>query len=111
MVATKLNVNAFGNGSGHHHPPAALHPDQVVYVAYLARLCNFKPSAGSFWKNLWHNEVAFPRPRFSKDLEEKSQQLIKCHHCPVEVRADATLALEFSDRLLGFSDERILYLC
>ena len=80
----------------HPHPPTALHPDQVVYVACLARLCKFTPSAGSFWNNLWLNQVAFPRPRFSQDLEEKLQQLSDCPYCPEEVRADATLALRFS---------------
>jgi hypothetical protein len=90
----------------HQHPPAALHPDQVVYVACLARLCEFKPSAGSFWRNLWHNEVAFPRPLFSKDLEERLQRLRDCHHCPQEVRDDAKLALGFSDSQNMASSQR-----
>jgi hypothetical protein len=90
----------------HSHPPAALHPDQVVYVACLARLCRFEPSPSSFWRNLWHNEVAFPRPLFSNDLEEKLQQLCNCDHCPQEVRADAKLALEFADSQTLASSQR-----
>ena len=90
----------------HSHPPAALHPDQVVYVACLARLCRFEPSPGSFWRSLWHNEVAFPRPLFSKDLEEKLQQLCNCHDCPQEVWTDAKLALDFSDSRTMASSQR-----
>ena len=90
----------------HHHPPAALHPDQVVYVTCLAQLCDFEPSTGSFWTNLWHNEVAFPRPLFSKDLEERLQQLRDCYHCPREVRVRAKLALEFSDTRNMASSQR-----
>ena len=74
----------------HHHPPAALH---VVYVTCLARLCDFKPSPGSFWRNLWHNEVAFPRPLFSEDLEKKLRQLGDCDQCPLEVKGHAKFAL------------------
>lgn len=90
----------------HHHPPAALHPDQVVYVECLAWLCNFEPSTGSFWKNLWHNEMAFSRPLFSKDLEEKLQQLCDCHHCPQETVVHAKQALEFSDSRHMASSQR-----
>jgi hypothetical protein len=82
----------------HSHPPVARHPDQVAYVACLARLCELEPSARS-WKNLWHNEVAFPRPRFSEDLEEKLQQLRDCDHCPQEVRVHAKRALKISQNM------------
>ena len=81
----------------HHHSHAALNPDLVAYVACLARLCDFEPSTGSFWKNLWHNEVAFPRPHFSKDLEEKLKQLRDCPQCPREVQDHAKHALDFCD--------------
>ena len=77
----------------HHHPPAALSPDQVAYVACLSRLCNFKPSTGSFWRN----EVAFPRPIFSEDLKKKLKDLRDCDECPREVRRHASHALDFSE--------------
>ena len=81
----------------HHHSHVALNPDLVAYVACLARLCDFEPSTGSFWKNLWHNEVAFPRPHISKDLEEKLKQLSDCPQCPREVQDHARHALDFCD--------------
>ena len=80
----------------HHHPPA-LDADQVAYVTCLAQLCDFEPSTGSFWKNLWRNEVAFPRPNFSEDLERKLKDLRDCRQCPPEVQDHARRALEFSD--------------
>ena len=90
----------------HHHPPAALDPDQVAYIACLARLCDFEPSTGSFWTNLWHNEVAFHRPLFSKDLEEKLKQLRDCHDCPQEVQEHASQALDFSQNMSSSQREK-----
>ena len=81
----------------HHHPPAALDPDEVAYVACLAGLCDFKPSTRSFWVDLWRNEVAFPRPIFSEDLKKKLKDLRDCDDCPREVRRHASHALDFSE--------------
>ena len=90
----------------HHHPPAALDPDQVAYVECLARLCDFDPSIGSFWKNPWRNEVAFPRPIFSEDLKKKLKDLRDCHQCLPEVQDHARRALEFSDSENSASSQR-----
>ena len=81
----------------HHHPPAALDPDLVAYVECLAWLCKFKPSTSSFWKGLRRNEVAFPRPIFSEDLEKKLEDLRDCSQCPEEVQNCARLAIMCSD--------------
>ena len=84
----------------HPHPPhdksEGVDPDLVAYVACLARLCDFETSTVSFWKKLWHNEVAFRRPLFSKDLEEKLKQLRDCPDCLQEVQDHARQALDFS---------------
>ena len=85
----------------HHHPShdpsGGLDPDLEAYVACIARLCDYELSTSSFWKNLWRNEVAFHRPLFPKDLNEKLKQLSDCHDCPPDVRKNARHALEFSD--------------
>ena len=78
----------------------------MVYVECLAKLCDYEPSTGSFWKNLWHNEVAFPPPHFSKDLEEKLRQLRDCPSCPQQVRDHAKQALDFSD--LNLSEKSVV---
>ena len=89
----------------HQHPPA-LDPDQVAYVTCLAQLCDFEPSTGSFWKNLWHNEVAFPRPIFSEDLKKMLKDLRDCRQCPPEVQNYTRRALEFSDSENRASSQR-----
>jgi hypothetical protein len=85
----------------HHHPPAALPPDLVAYVTCLALLCDFDTSNDPFWKQLWYNEVAFPRPLFPKDLEEKLMELGTCKHCPQKVKRYAIKALDFSENMAG----------
>ena len=75
-----------------HDKHATLKPDQVAYITCLGKLCHYTPSPGSFWRN----EVAFPRPIFSRDLAEKLQQLLDCPHCPQEVRDHVNQALQFS---------------
>jgi hypothetical protein len=89
-----------------HHPPAALHPDLVAYVTCLALLCDFDTSTDPFWKQLWHNEVAFPRPLFPKDLEEKLTELCTCKHCPQKVKRYAIKALDFSENMAGSQHEK-----
>ena len=82
-----------------HDPHAALHPDQAAYfrVVCLAKLCDYEPSTGSFWKNLWHNKVTFPCLLFPRYLGEKLQQLRDCHHYSQDVQDHAKQAIQFSD--------------
>ncbi|KDR84283.1 hypothetical protein GALMADRAFT_237028 [Galerina marginata CBS 339.88] len=72
------------------HKP--LNQDQVIYVACLARFCQYTPSSSSFWKN----EVEFHRPVFSHELRNTLEKLRDCSHCPPQVCEAARVALELS---------------
>ncbi|KAF8151672.1 hypothetical protein B0H34DRAFT_678247 [Crassisporium funariophilum] len=74
------------------HLSQELPDDQEIYVACLARLCQFSSSKGSFWRN----EVTLRHPSLPIELYKRLVALRDCSHCNGRVREAAAVALRCS---------------